>query len=109
MVPVHPGDVEEAEEGQVDDVTEEEGDEGGAQHQPGQRLPGVGGDNVQLGCEELVLSDHHIILIIIITSTHMEMLETRVKDASRDHSLVSVHLVINIGQHITVMRASSSN
>ena len=80
-VPVHPGDVEEAEERQVDDVTEEEGDEGGAQHQPGQSLPGVGADDVQLGCEELVLLDYHIILIIIIiiliiiiTRTHMEML-----------------------------------
>ena len=31
----------------------------------------------------------------------MEMLETGVKDPSRELVLVSVHLVINIGQHIT--------
>ena len=30
----------------------------------------------------------------------MEMVETRVKDPSRDVLLVSVHLVINISQHM---------
>ena len=59
VVVVGPGDVEEEEEGEVDDVTEDEGDEGREKDQPGQELARVSSHNIQLRTEKLVLKHQH--------------------------------------------------
>ena len=59
VVVVGPGDVEEEEEGEVDDVTEDEGDEGREEDQPGEELARVSSHNIQLRTEKLVLKHQH--------------------------------------------------
>ena len=54
MVGVGPGDVEEEEHGEVDDVAEQEGQQRGEKHQPGQEPARVRAHNLQLG-RKLVL------------------------------------------------------
>ena len=52
---VQPGEGEEAEESQTEEVAQQQGEEGAEQDQPGHEPGGVRGDDVQLRAEEPVL------------------------------------------------------